>query len=202
MGNFKQVIEDATAATKLDPSNKNAYFYRAEAYLAQSDYVKADQDYAVVLQHDKHDGLSWYKRGYCNEKVGDLVAAKQYYGKAVKKDKKLKDAYSNRAAIWEKFGKPKKALPDLNQAINLGKNDVALRLRRGFIHLQLDNVQLASDDFVAVTQLSPESGEAFYGLGMARYQNGNVKDACEAWKQAKYLKEPRASEQLAKFCNE
>lgn len=201
-GNHEAAIQDANTAIKLDPSNKRPYGYRAEAYFAQGEFFKADLDYAVVVADDKHNGMAWFKRGLCNEKVGDQMAAKKYYGKAVKHNVQIKEAYSNRATIWERLGKPKKALPDLNQAIQLDSKDTQLRMRRGYIYLQLDEVQLASDDFVVVVQLMPANADALYGLGLARYQNGNIKDACEAWKQAHALDDPRAAEKLAKFCND
>lgn len=201
-GNFVAAIEDASKATQLDPKNKGAYKYRAESYFAQENYMLADADFATVLGLDKKDGEALFRRGVCNEKLGDLNAAKKFYGKAVKRNKVLKDAYSNRAAIWEKLEKPKKALPDLNQALLLDKNDLSLRLRRGFILLQLLEIQAASDDFVAATYIDPKSGVAYYGLGLARYQNGNSNDACDAWKAAVKLNESRAAEELAKYCND
>ncbi|MBP6640430.1 MAG: tetratricopeptide repeat protein [Bacteroidia bacterium] len=201
-GNFTEAIEDATKATSLDAKNKEAYKHRADSYLAQENYMLADADYTTVLSLDKRDGDAFYRRGICNEKLGDANAAKKFYGKAVKRDKVLKEAYSNRAAIWEQLGKPKKALPDLNQALLLDKNNLSLRLRRGFLLLQLLQIQAASDDFVAATYIDPTSGVAFYGLGLARYQNGNSNDACDAWKTAKKLNEPRAAEELSKYCND
>ncbi len=201
-GNLVAAIEDASKAMQLDPKNKSAYKYRAESYFAQENYMLADADFATVLGLDKKDGEAFFRRGVCNEKLGDLNAAKKFYGKAVKRDKVLIEAYSKRAAIWEKLGKPKKALPDLNQALLLNKNDLSLRLRRGFILLQLLEIQAASDDFVAATYIDPKSGVAFYGLGLARYQNGNSNDACDAWKAAVKLNESRAAEELAKYCND
>ncbi|MBL0016717.1 MAG: hypothetical protein IPP17_09750 [Bacteroidetes bacterium] len=90
----------------------------------------------------------------------------------------------------------------MNQALLLDKNNLSLRLRRGFLLLQLLQIQAASDDFVAATYIDPTSGVAFYGLGLARYQNGNSNDACDAWKTAKKLNEPRATEELSKYCND
>jgi tetratricopeptide (TPR) repeat protein len=202
LGNFDAAIADATTATQLDPTNVNAYYYRGEGFFQQQQYQSADQDYAKAISLNKADGRSWYKRALCNDLLGDQITAKKYYGKAIKKNRGLRDAYSNRAAIWEKFEKPKKALLDLNNAVALDPESLDLRLRRGFVHLALDHVQLASDDFVQATRNHPTSGLAFYGLGMARYQNGNVSGACESWKQSAALKEQKASEQLSKYCND
>jgi tetratricopeptide (TPR) repeat protein len=201
-GNYQKAIEFATKVVAMNPSNLKARYYRAEAYMATEEYYNADSDYALVVKKDKQNALLWYKRGFCNEKFGDLVAAKRYYGKSLKRDILISEAYSNRAGIWEKFGKPKKALPDLNQALILDPQNVSLRLRRGYVFLSLEQVQNAVDDFVKATQEFPQSGEAFLGLGIARHRNGNIKDACDAWRQASMLREPRADDQLTQFCTE
>jgi tetratricopeptide (TPR) repeat protein len=200
--NYEAAIEDATKATELDPSSSSALFSRGEAYFKLEQFSKAEVDYAAAIAINKGDGQSWYKRAACNERLGDSKTAKKYYGKAISKNRGLADAYAKRAAIWEQQLKPKKALPDLKNAIALKPDDVGLRLRRGFIYLQLTQIQLASDDFVHASRLDPTSGRAFYGLGMARYQNGNVNGACESWKQAAELKDPNAIDELSKYCNE
>jgi tetratricopeptide (TPR) repeat protein len=201
-GNYQKAIEYATTGVAMNPGNLKARYYRAEAYMATEEYYNADADYALVVKKDKQNALLWYKRGFCNEKFGDLVAAKRYYGKSLKRSSVIAEAYANRASIWEKFGKPKKALPDLNQALALDPQNVSLRLRRGYVFLSLWEVQNAIDDFVKATQDFPQSGEAFLGLGIARHQNGNTKDACDAWRQASMLNEPRAADQLAQFCTQ
>lgn len=201
-GNYVEAIEDASKATELNPNNEKAYYYRAEAYMATEEYNKADLDYITVLSYDKRDAMSWYKRGYCNEKFGDLVAARKYYGKALKRGNNILDAFSNRAAIWEKFGKYKKALLDLNQSMSIAPDDLSLRLRRAFLYLKMEEVSLATDEFVTMSQTYPESAEARYGLGLARFQIGNVKDACEAWRQAATLGSKDAVDQVVRNCHD
>lgn len=200
--NYTAAIEDATRAAELDPTNGQAYYTRGEAYYNMEQYGKAELDFAMATDCNKKDGGAWFKRGICNDQLGDMKSAKKYYGKAIKKNRGLDEAYSRRAAIWEKMLKPKKAIPDLSNAIALTPDNVPLRLRRGFLYLQLSQVQLASDDFVHATQVDPNSGQGYYGLGMARYQNGNVLGACEAWKRAAELNDAKAKEELAKYCNE
>lgn len=197
------VIEQADIALKLDPELEMTYFYRGEAYFAMERYGDADADFARAVKQNKRFEEAWYKRGLCHDLQGDLKGAKKYYTKAIKQELVKGEYYVSRAELFVKMEKAKKAIADYSQAIPLlGGYSEDLLLKRGFLYVEEEDYQSALADFGEVSRKNPEQAEAWYGLGLAKYQEGSVSVACKDWYRAVKLGDERAADEIAKYCRE
>jgi tetratricopeptide (TPR) repeat protein len=202
MERWSESIDDATTSIRLDPTLPLSWYYRGKAKMALESYTEADKDFEEALKLNKRLSDANFLRGLCHERVNDLSGAKKYYTKAVKKDRTHKLAYISRANVWIKLEKKKKAVQDLDKALFLDKDDVVLLIRRGFLFMDLEENQSAIDDFSQAMLIAPENGEAHYGMGNATYAEGNVRKACDDWRNALHFGEERAGPKLSQYCVE
>lgn len=202
LGDLKSAEEDASVAARLSPEVAEGHYLLGEAKLRAGNYQGADLDFLTAGKLDKTLTDAFYKRGICHDSVGDFAGARKYYSAAIKKDKNHKEAYVARAKVWVKEGKGKKAVVDLGSALKLDKDDLDLYLRRGFLYIDVLDYQGAIQDFTQVLKKSPSHPLAYYGLGLAKYGEGNVKGACGDWSTALELGEQKALEQMQKYCVE
>lgn len=202
LGLYTDVVEQVDIAVKLDPELEKAYYFRAEAYFAEERYGDADADFARSLKLDKRMTAAWYRRGQCHDLTGDLKGANKYYGKAIKLDPVQGPYYISRAELQIKMEKPKKAIADYSKAIPLTDDNTDLYAARGFLYMELEDYQSAMRDFGEVTEQDRDNAAAWYGLGEAKYQSGNVGDACRDWAVADELGESRASDRIARYCRQ
>ena len=196
------VIEQIDIAVKLDPELEKSFFYRGEAYYAMERYGDADADYARAIKLNKRFEEAWYKRGRCHDLQGDLKGAKKYYTKAIKQELVKGEYYVSRAELLVKMEKAKKAISDYSKAIPLLDDTEDLLLERGFLYVGEEDYQSALSDFGEVTKKNPDRAEAWYGLGLAKYQEGSVNVACKDWHRALRLGDERAADEIAKYCRE
>jgi tetratricopeptide (TPR) repeat protein len=65
------------------------------------------------------------------------------------------------------------ALEDCNKAIQLGPNDPATYDSRGLIHLKMDQLDAAIDDYTSAPRFDPKLASALYGRGLAKLKKGD-----------------------------
>ncbi|MEM7040699.1 MAG: hypothetical protein AAF570_27305, partial [Bacteroidota bacterium] len=81
-------------------------------------------------------------------------------------------------------------------------DDISLYLKRGFLNLELENNQEAIRVFTQAIKVENENGTAWYGLGTSKYEEGNIRGACNDWKRGLELGETRAIEKISQFCQD
>jgi Flp pilus assembly protein TadD len=69
------------------------------------------------------------------------------------------------------------AIASYNQATTLNPSNPGLRIELGGIYYQLQQWDLAQNQFTIATQLKPDYANAYYNLGHALEQKGDLKDA-------------------------
>ena len=105
---------------ELDPNNKEAYYWRGNAYWQVSEYNSALNDYnkAILLNPKKAE----YYSGRANVQgvfLGNYKEAISDYSKAIKLEKNDGSFYESRADVYGKRKKYRKAIKDYTTAIDL-----------------------------------------------------------------------------------
>lgn len=199
---YSAAVEMADSALVRDPEMTTPLLYLGEAYFALKQYNLADDNFALYLKKNKDYAPSWFRRGQIHGLTSDQSGALKYYSKAIKKDPTATNYYIVRGILETKMEKHKGAIKDFTKAITLDKHDLSLYLKRGFSYLAEEDIPKAMADFKFVSDLEPSNGTALYGTGNALYLNGQVRMACNHWKQAIQHGEGRAGDQLNKYCSE
>lgn len=119
---------------------------------------------------------AFYNRGFAKNELGKyehdtamVLSALKDMNYAITIDVSFKDAYMQRAAIYDWLGKYQQAIQDYNYAYSLDPNDPKLLINRGTTKGKMNNLQGAVDDFNKALQIDPNSAEAYSNRGLAYF---------------------------------
>lgn len=132
MGNNELAFKDFDQMVRLDSSASN-FLVRAEAYLRQKDYPKAEQDYKNALAIDKNSVKILSSLASLSEKMHDYPQAVKYYDTIMGLDPGNAHMLGHRALIkgvLKDFGN---ALAEVNSAIKMDPKMGELYDQRGRI---------------------------------------------------------------------
>ena len=204
MGNIELAEENAYMATRLNPEDAESHYLLGESKLRAGKFSQADLDFMAAAKLNKKLAEAHYKRAICHDSLGDYQGARKYYTAAISRNKAMKAAYIGRHRTWLKEAKPKpaKAISDLSLAIKIDREDASLYLKRADLYLAALEYQKAMQDYSVVIKKQPQNTNALYGLGLAKFGEGNRKGACDEWAKAAALGDTRASSEIARNCTE
>jgi tetratricopeptide (TPR) repeat protein len=204
MGNLELAEENAYTASRLEPEDAESHFLLGESKLRAGKYSQADLDFMAAAKLDKKLSEAFFKRAICHDSIADYQGARKYYTAAIGRNKTMKAAYLGRHRTWLQGPKPKaaKAISDLSMAIKIDRDDASTYLKRADLYLNALEFQKAMQDYAMVIKKQPQNTSALYGLGLAKFGEGNRKGACDEWMKAAALGDERATNEMQKNCTE
>ena len=107
----------------IDPSNMDAYWYRAYAKVELGLYEDGINDYKKSIALGDKDSMTYTNIGYAFYELGDNYKAISYFNKSLQMDSKNIRAYLNRGIAKEKIRDLKGACADWRKASQLGDQD-------------------------------------------------------------------------------
>ena len=107
-----------------------------------------------------------------------------YLNKAVAKDPKFANVYSNRGNAYRDLKQYPKALNDYNKAISLDPSHVKAYNNRGNIYYEQKKYQQALKDYNQCIRLNPNYTFAYINRGLVFYQLKNKSRACKDFKKS------------------
>ena len=119
-----------------------------------------------------------------NGKYTNPSQALIYLNKAVAKDPKFANVYSNRGNAYRDLKQYPKALNDYNKAISLDPSHVKAYNNRGNIYYEQKKYQQALNDYNQCLRLKPNYTFAYINRGLVFYQLKNKSRACKDFKKA------------------
>lgn len=204
MGNLELAEENAYMAARLEPEDAESHYLLGESKLRATKYTQAEMDFAAASKLDKKMADANFKRAVCYDSLRDYKNARKFYGAAISKNKAYKAAYVGRALCWLKEAKPKpsKAIADFSTALKIDREDLALYLRRAQLYMDALEYQKAMQDYAYVIKKQPTDVNALFGMGSAKFGEGNRKGACDDWAKAAALGDKRSAAEIGKNCSE
>ena len=119
-----------------------------------------------------------------NGKYTNPNQALMLLNKAVAKDPKFANVYSNRGNVYRDLKQYPKALNDYNKAISLDPSHVKAYNNRGNIYYEQKKYQQALNDYNQCLRLKPNYTFAYINRGLVFYQLKNKSRACKDFKKA------------------
>lgn len=169
-------MSDFDAALALAPEHLEAHMSRGVLHLraGRGDDAKADFDAALKLA-PKNPAIGM-RVAEAYQLNGDFEAAIEQLDawiSAYPKDGNLALALNARCWSRAMLGKePERARADCDQALKKGSRNSAVLDSRGFVWLQLGELDKAISDYKAALKLQPKSASSLYGLGLAETKKG------------------------------
>jgi tetratricopeptide (TPR) repeat protein len=164
---FPPAIREASAAIALYPDIAEGYVQRAIVYKAQSNELKAMEDYQHALKIDDTDAGTHYNLAQCMRRVRLREQAVKEYRRSIELDPWMVEAYNNLGITLRELGKPAEAIVEFRNAI--AKEP---RYRRAYNNLGASYAETGHmDEAIAVfkdtTQRFPDYPQGYKNLAMA-----------------------------------
>ncbi len=137
------------------------------------------KSYKPTGQAAKHlkFGRQMYSMGFLDKAIKKLQAS-------IKEDPDFAPPHTLLAKIYDKKGKVDEATVEYNNAIVLTPENVKLHKDYGFFLLRQKNLVEAQLEFELIKELSPNSGDGLFGLGLVSLAQKNEKEALANFKEA------------------
>jgi predicted Zn-dependent protease len=134
----------------------------------------------------------WHNQAVALWKNGKYTNPRQaliYLNKAVAKDPKFANVYSNRGNAYRDLKQYPKALNDYSKAISLDPAHVKAYNNRGNIYYEQKKYQEALKDYNQCIRLKPSYTLAYINRGLVFYQLKNKSRACKDFQKACQLRD-------------
>jgi tetratricopeptide (TPR) repeat protein len=182
-GNYAEADAHLNNAIQADPNNYKAWYNRGVIYLRQRKPNEALQalDKAIAI---KEYPKALFTRALLFQQAGEPMRALVDIEKVLEKEPENGRAHFIKGDCLEKQGNLQNALNSYTQAIAYEEAEPLFYIRRGVVNAKLAQNVVAISDLETAIQLKPDNAEAWYWLGMARYNAGQspCKDLGEAAK--------------------
>ena len=149
-------IADFTEALQLNPKLATAYEYRAMAWLAKKNYLRAlnDAESAILLNGISKSVLGF--RGQARLGVKDFDGALADFDEVIRRDPGDYFCLSDRGDAWAEKGDNDRAIADYTESIRL-EPMAATFFKRGLRYEIVDELGLALADFRHFSRVKPKN---------------------------------------------
>lgn len=159
-GDYRQAINDFTAAIELDSKSLIAYRYRGDSLYASKRYEAAIANYTYLIDFT----LAEEKAVSDDSGTATLSSEKSHF---------LANTYQMRGNSYFQQGNYSAAIEDFDQAILLEPKFFPAFYNRGLSYQHLFEYDLALSDFTQVIELNPKSSAAYNNRGLIYYKQKN-----------------------------
>jgi tetratricopeptide (TPR) repeat protein len=165
LGDYEQALSHYDRAAGLIPPDADLTINRAVANEALGRHESALLDLEQVLKIGDHAWALYY-RGLVREHLGEARRALEDYGRAVRMDPGLAEAYYHRGLLYARGGDYHRAYQDQSQVLQLDRQHAGAYLARGQAQAALGDLRSALADLDQACNLNPQRHEAFYERGL------------------------------------
>ncbi len=176
-GPVRRVLVPVT--TTLEASALRRQMDEARVLLNAGRYVEAVQLLDGVLAPRLLMAEPWMLRGYARFQMGDYTQAIADYSRALMMDRSP-TLYYNRALAYKRTGMLREALADLDEALRLNPDAVAVHFERGNILAEMRQWAEAARWYEDVLARVPEYRPAWLNLAKVRMEANQTTRALEA----------------------
>ncbi len=186
--NFRiMASEDTEQAIVINENLADAFVFRAELFIRESEYGKAAEEVEKAIAKDENNIDAYLVKGYIQTRQGLTEEAEKDYAKAEKIDKNYPRLYVERGLHYVIEDKFEKAIKDYNKAIELDpRYEIAYSLL-GFAYGQQDKYNEAKEQFEKAIEIYPEFPHAYINYGDILIQQGKFDKALEKFKEAEKI---------------
>lgn len=183
-GDYRQAIEQYTAAIRLDPGYLEAYYSMGNAQKKVGNVNEALRYYAAVLKKAPENPQTYNNIGVVLMEGGSLPQALAYFRKAKATGPEYKDARYNLAFTLHRLGRTSEAVAELSGLVRMAPEYARAHCELGNIKSGLGNVRDAEADYRQAIRLDPGLIEAYVNLGNLLYARGDRAGALDLYTKA------------------
>ena len=157
--NFEKAIWAYDYCLLINEDFSPAYFNLGNAYLSEEKYLLSIQNFEKCIELDGEDGLTLCYLGECNEQLGNLEDAKQFYYKSLELMPELSDAWLGLGIVKDLEGDLQTAIGFIEKAISFDTSNP------GYLHVlagaleKTEDVTLTNDTYLKAFSMDPKNDE-------------------------------------------
>lgn len=157
--NFEKAIWAYDYCLLINEDFSPAYFNLGNAYLSEEKYLLSIQNFEKCIELDGEDGLTLCYLGECNEQLGNLEDAKQFYYKSLELMPELSDAWLGLGIVKDLEGDLQTAIGFIEKAISFDTSNP------GYLHVlagaleKTEDVTLTNDTYLKAFSMDPTNDE-------------------------------------------
>ena len=163
-GNVVLATEALADGLKLDPENIHALLAQAQLYHALGDMKNSVALLKRVIAIDRHNAKAYLIHGMIFSELGDTARALSSFQTAVENDPNLEEAYLKLGMLHYARLNPL-TVDYLNNVIALNPKNVLALYTKSMFYQNTGEVDLATDTYLQLLDVSPNYAEAHYNLG-------------------------------------
>lgn len=156
-GNYAEAIVDFNRVLQKYPEQKEALFYRAQAYVSLQAYSRALHDYNVLIEvadrTQQHCHHFYNNRGVVHHLRRDFTKAKRDYTEAIRLKPDYVMGWTNRGEVNLHTKDFDSAVEDCTHALLLDPTHLAALTHRGWAYHNLAETELAKRDAAKAAEL-------------------------------------------------
>jgi len=196
LGDYRQAIEDYSAAIAIKPGYATAHHNRGIAYIALGDHKKAIVDFNHAIALKPAYAEAYNNRGKAYSIMGDYNQALEDINRAITISPDNAKSYYNRGVAHFVLGNPKRAIEDFDRAVGIKPDYADAYNSKGAVYYSTGNYRQAVDDCGRAIELKPDFAGAYNNRGLAYAGLGDQKQAVNDLKTAARLGDERAKNAL------
>lgn len=173
---------------------------KAKILLNKEDFANAVAAFDLATASKNDDYESFYLRGYCQMKSGNLDMANKDFAQAIVLNPKHEPSIKNKAFVSYKLKKYEEAVEDFTKVLTLVPNDLDTKMNRGLSALQLKDYKNAHADFSDVIKVDENKALAYYNRASANLGLKQKELACKDMRQAAKLGYQEAFDHIRQIC--
>ncbi len=182
--NYHDKIEAYTRAIALNPNLKEAYSYRAYAFIFLGQKDKAIEDLTKVIALDPNDEYAFQNRGDAYIDLGNIEMGFGDYDRWVSMDPLNPLKYVLRGLRYSMNKFPQKAIQDFQKAIELKPTDVDIRKTLADEYIQTGQYERAIETCNMGIRISSDCYSCFVSRGEAYALKGDLGKALSDFEKA------------------
>jgi len=176
-------IEIFNRILQVQPSNADAYFYKALNYDELGDFNKAVSTLQTAVEQNSNHIASYLKLGNMYFDKNDAKCL-LYYDNALRIDSLSTDAMYGKAMYFQDNKKTDEALKWYRKIIMVEPQNFDAHFNTGFIYYNADSTTKAERSFERAIQIEPSSSKAYTYRGLTRMKMNKKNEARKDLNQA------------------
>ncbi|MBZ5654551.1 MAG: tetratricopeptide repeat protein [Acidobacteriia bacterium] len=169
LGDYPDAIKWLETAVRIDPQNKDAWYYLGRAYYTRSVLPEARRAFMKVLEFDPHNSKAENNLGLILESEAKPEEAMDAYRKSIawqeQDSRPSEQPYLNLGNLLIQENRIEEAIPLLEKAVQLAPGDGPCHVRLGAAYLRTNRLKEAQRELEEATRLAPENAAAHFQLG-------------------------------------
>lgn len=197
----EDALRDLNQFLAANPKSFEAYTARSWVnYIIQEDMNPAIMDAEEALRINPFFVPAYRRKAFALSLSGDNQEAEKTYSEALKVDPKNPDLLFERGCERMAMGMRGEALDDFDKSAKIQPDFSWVYLQRGILRTQMEDYTPAIRDLTRAVELEPGNAWAYICRGHAFLAAGDVKNACDDYKNGEKYGHPNGAMFYEKYC--